>query len=123
MPGQTSYFMQVTENGTYTAIVTDEYGCEFSASFTVDYASFSSLSSEALKLYPVPAKDFVILELKQSSIQTVRILDALGKEILIMNGIKKHLINLDISDLSKGTYFIRVMNDLDESTVKKLIVH
>ncbi len=119
---QNSYFTQISENGMYTVIVTDEYGCEFSADFLVDYASVEHNSLGELKIYPIPSNGLINIELDHSEIQNIFILDALGKQINNYQGLNTSKVLLNEHNLSKGIYFIQIMDEFDNTITKRLII-
>jgi endonuclease/exonuclease/phosphatase family metal-dependent hydrolase len=73
--------------------------------------SFTEIQEEeaAVRLYPNPATDRLYIELPSTTIQSYQIFDAFGRSFLqgVVNQEEK-MINLELSDLSKGLYFIRL---------------
>jgi hypothetical protein len=64
---------------------------------------------ERVKLYPNPAHNYVILEALKDNAQ-VELYDVLGKKVLFQQA-NNTVFNVDISGLSKGVYFVKVMRD------------
>ena len=64
----------------------------------------NQIQTESLKVYPVPASSFVTIEAK--GMQTINIYNALGqmiKSVSVSNALK---LNLDVSAMPNGLYFI-----------------
>lgn len=99
----------------------------------VDALSFVGTSSinemsnfESHSLYPNPTKDKLNIEcnLKQNTLAQVEVLDIQGKQIKVqefaMNKGQNH-VSIDLSDVQKGIYFVRMTSD-GESLSQKLVV-
>ena len=65
-------------SGSYNAVIPNSVGCDstITLNLTMNYTSLSDLKTNAIKLYPNPAKDFVTIELTNEMI---------GKQYLIFN--------------------------------------
>ncbi|MNK31459.1 Beta-propeller repeat protein [compost metagenome] len=92
------------QNGTYSVKITSAAGCtDTSACFTIDDLGIHDNSiSELISIYPNPASDEVSIQ-GVSAIQSVRVLDLQGKEL--MRGTGKQLV---ISSLSNGVYLLEI---------------
>lgn len=76
-----------------------------------------NLSEDAIKIYPIPSSgDLYLKTLNQTSIESVRITDMLGKshEVKYLDG------KLDISHLPSGTYALEIK--LDNKIIQKKII-
>lgn len=85
----------------------------------------STLSSDAflefnnqIKLYPNPAKNFIQIK-GLSDDASISIYDLNGRIVKIVNYLKNDAI--DINHLTKGAYIIKIKNDNNSATYKKLI--
>lgn len=92
----------------------ESYCEETTNSFEVNY----TLNSE-LKVYPQPANDEIIVTLKESY-NNIKIVDVLGNEInanaqYLLNN---DLLNVDISSLETGVYFIILENSSKKDVVR-----
>lgn len=80
-----------------------------------------------LSVIPNPARNNISVSysLEKNSQVTISILNSIGEEVLINqtfeNLIGNHLLNIDISTLKKGIYFIRILAN-EELATKKLII-
>ena len=78
----------------------------------------SILFNSLTEVYPNPAKDQINIKIKDnSSILSVNIYNNLGQKVLMITYPKK---NIDISDLEKGIYYIKIKTDSTVET-KKII--
>jgi hypothetical protein len=72
------------------------------------------------KVYPNPAKDFISIEsTDQDQISTVQVFDVLGKEVMntrIQNN------RLNVSNLSKGMYILKINSVNGNGITKKVII-
>lgn len=80
--------------------------------------------SEKFLVYPIPAKEKVIIEIKET-IQNwmeveIEISDQLG-QIVFKKKMEKSLLEIDLSDWQKGIYLIR-LKSIENRAYKKLIV-
>ncbi|MEN8249454.1 MAG: FG-GAP-like repeat-containing protein [Bacteroidota bacterium] len=79
-----------------------------------DINEVHSIKKEGLKIYPNPAMDELILEFgqEQSVSTTLKLMDSSGKVVhseVINSGMQ--IVNIDLSRLSKGVYFIQISTD------------
>jgi hypothetical protein len=82
-------------------------------------------SSEFFSIYPNPVKDRLTVNFPEGIIgeMDISITDLSGKTMLKTSGfIKSGRINLNVSMLPAGVYFLEV-NNLERSETKKLIIH
>ncbi|WP_299557459.1 fibronectin type III domain-containing protein [Seonamhaeicola sp.] len=63
-------------------------------------------------VYPNPATDRIYITNHNLEIKTLRVYNLSGREIMRLNGANEGVINLELSNVSKGLYFIKI------STVK-----
>lgn len=91
---------------------TDSIGCVASVCDTIDLLSLNVTSERQLgpSIFPVPAKSEIILDFKNQVFfepYQFRVLDLLGNEILASEVAPNSCENrIDVSSLSKGTYFL-----------------
>ncbi len=82
-------------------------------------------NSNQVKIYPNPATTNVKIEIENNhSISSLQIVDMLGKTVKTINtsntsGVK----NVDVSNLNKGFYFVKVMNGTKVMESKKLMIN
>ena len=118
----TNFGFNESEAGTYTQHLQTADGCDSTIILTLVVMMSlddATVDEDAFIFYPNPAKDFVILEFETlHESERVQIFDMRGRMVKIAEaGAGKKQMQIDISDLSEGTYIIRFGN-----AAKKLIV-
>ena len=121
----TSTTLDLTDDGTYTLVVTDANGCQdIDEEFyerqdeTVSIAVLSGLS---IQLYPNPATTYFVLEaegLSSVTDYTVELVDVRGK-IVYEQALEKQLV-INTSHLAKGVYMLMIADE--ENIFNKKIV-
>lgn len=78
-----------------------------------------------VKVFPNPAKDMVkvSMDLGKAPIQSVQIMDLMGREISSFNNINAHQTELNTSNLTPGIYIINVVNNQGAFTSKRLSIN
>ena len=98
------------EIGDYTAIVTDEYGCERSGEITIPELSLVELET-VINLYPNPSDHWLYVDLTSNDlVQDYKILTVMGAVVLESEVQKSTTskLSIDVHDLPKGVYFLKV---------------
>lgn len=123
--GATSQMVQVTEQGVYTVVVTDDNGCEGEAvtgNVTPGFDEFSVV--EHLNVYPNPNNGEVTLELNLNSPKEVNITvsDITGRITYSsqLQANEEFKTRLDFSNLSKGVYILQLEVG-DERLTRRLV--
>lgn len=82
-------------------------------------ASAKDVLASKLKIYPNPAQDFIQIESKDIKVASVQMYSLIGQEVIS----SQRLVNnrLDISNLSRGIYLLKVNSD-NGSLTKKIVV-
>jgi len=116
--GETNQVFMATENGNYAVEITFNGCTEISEAFSVDTLNLEQFSSEAIRIYPNPSKDFVNIVIKETKDVQLSVFDASGKLKLdtILNGKSK----LNIKNLSKGIYFFK-FNSAEKTATFKFV--
>lgn len=81
----------------------------------------NEMFTTSCSLYPNPAAGNVTIESSENQIITVEICDLTGRELLSREGIGACTCQMDLGDLSAGTYFVKVKT-LRTVEVMKLVV-
>ena len=118
----TNFGFNKSEAGTYTQHLQTVDGCDSTIMLTLVVMMSlddATVDEKAFIFYPNPAKDFVILEFETlHESERVQIFDIRGRRVKTAEaGAGKKQMQIDVSDLSEGTYIIRFGN-----VAKKLIV-
>ncbi len=96
------------------AIVTNTWTTEF-----VPFLGVNLFENDTFDYYPNPTSDIVTFNLKNSSstIDTIEVIDVLGKTLLTKTN-HYSAASIDMSSLSKGMYLVKVKANGQEKTVK-----
>ena len=99
----------------------DDYGniitCSFELNVIIELGFNDNYLSEGLAIFPNPSASFITINSKNQLIENVNINDISGKQIIDLKNLNTETKNIDISNLSKGIYFISINNQV----IKKLI--
>jgi hypothetical protein len=76
-------------------------------------------SANAIRVYPNPAKDYVVIESMNSDIQRIELFDLKGR-LLTSEEVSGNKIELSVSSLHSGTYIVKIKTTLGVS-VKRLM--
>ena len=115
--GATDYFYVAPLSGDYNVVVTDANGCEAEAViFNVIASLEDSPGNNMLKveLYPNPAINKLVIKHDLSTIQFIKVYDEVGQKVMemvpiILNG--DYTVELDVSHLAPGNYFVELCTD------------
>ncbi len=97
--------------GDYTVIVTDANGCTFSITITVSSSVglFDPIAGgQVITVYPNPSNGNITLKGIQAG--QYRVVDGLGRMITSFTVQQQDLVNLDLSNVSNGLYYIQSLN-------------
>jgi len=118
------YYTYATE-GTYIVTLTVTNACGTDV-FTdtviiVSTDNIEELSDNSFFIYPNPAKSFVEISSDKFSISKIEIMDISGKQVDILNNISENDVNIDISELQNGIYFIKISTLKNSVIIKKFV--
>lgn len=60
-----------------------------------------------LRMFPNPALEFIYVE-DSNEMQEIRVYNALGAQVLSMDGANRYSVRIDVSDLSPGVHFVSI---------------
>jgi hypothetical protein len=107
--GANDYFYNANYSGNFFVEVVDTNGCVgYSDTIYVTITNINEIDeNNTIKIYPNPAKDFITIENSDIILSKIEVLDLSGKVILKQED-NSNKITIDISNLEKGTYFIKI---------------
>ena len=101
-----------TENGFYEVVVTDDLACEGSDTLSLFDVSINEVLENNISIYPNPVVDVLNIRMENTSDKiSIQILNTLGAVVLtrdIDNYKSGKDFQLQVSDLSKGMYLLRI---------------
>lgn len=76
---------------------------------TTSTSLFSPVLADRVSTFPNPATGVVYLNVRQPLREaTVTVFDLTGREVLRRQGVSTEVVKLDVNDLSRGTYLVRI---------------
>ncbi len=103
---------------TNPAIITNTFNTQFVALNNSDFESADFIIS------PNPATNNVEIQVQNTSetIESISITDVLGKTIRSVNAISNNQVQIDVSSLSQGIYYVEITTTNHLKQVKKLVI-
>lgn len=116
--GQDTKTITVTENGIYTVTVTDEYGCQGSATINIQNVGIADPVASSFNFYPNPTNGLVQFSWPDYQKEAfIHVMDATGRVVRTLSS-SSGLEVLDLSDLNNGIYFIQMQTPQGEGNLK-----
>lgn len=111
-----------TFNSSYTVVGTSSTGCNAQSVINITVSECVDLKESSaageLRIYPNPVSDVMKIELSSLNVTELKLIDALGAEIMrqTVNGLSE--TSLDISHTMAGIYFLVLSNNIGSTVVK-----
>lgn len=99
----------------------NDSGYYFISKFDLNYTSniVENKNNEDIKLYPNPAKHIITIDIsKLNNIHTIETIDILGRCVKKIDVKNKEKIDIAVSDLQKGTYYLKTVSKENEKHYK-----
>jgi len=80
------------------------------------------IEKQTLKLYPNPASDYFLMDLKKSGDYSIEIIDLTGKIVLANHFSNAKLLKVNVSELQTGLYIVNVFNNASGTQSAKLFI-
>ena len=109
--GATNYYYVAQASGDYNVVAIDANGCEVEAAIFNVIASLDAITESEVFVYPNPASGTLTIGNKLSAIQSIAIVNMLGKYVMDMRvekGGPGQIEEVDVSALSNGMYHLEV---------------
>ena len=115
--GETNATYAPTENGNYAVEVTTNGCVDTSACVSILTIGIEGLNNfSSVKMYPNPTTGRVVFE-ANTEIYRIEILSFTGQTVVVFNNTKE----IDISSLSQGVYFAKIITEGNSSVIQKLV--
>ncbi len=102
LSGETKDTIIVTLNGRHVLEVVDEFGCSATAEYGVNNLNISTLTGNAIRIYPNPAGD--VLYIQSAELVSGSLKDVTGRTLRSLNGSG----SLNMSGLASGIYLLEL---------------
>lgn len=120
--GATNDTLEISTAGNYMAIVTDNFGCEYSTAVWNSTLGVDGITTLNWQVYPNPATNFVVIKLFDNhTIREVELMDLSGRVVLKQEWSGDSKAKLDISTLPAG-YFLLNLRGENQTWTKRLII-
>ena len=125
--GGTENVWQVTENGDYNVVVTNEEGCssEISETVTITNVNTGSDIELTLKIYPNPTQGVLNIELtsKDMADYELNVIDGMGRQIVFedLGMVSQFNKVINLKDYQSGLYTVLIRHD-DKVMMKKVVL-
>lgn len=99
----------VAENDVlYTVTVTDSNGCSEEGQFEI----VNTLELwDGIAVYPNPFKNHIFLSGDIANVESLRLIDAMGRLVALETNVSANLIQVDVADLVSGIYYLEIKRD------------
>ncbi|MCX6234523.1 MAG: T9SS type A sorting domain-containing protein, partial [Bacteroidetes bacterium] len=121
---ETQYTDMDLAPGSYTYYVTAKYTlCESEPSntITVQGVSIDELLGSMINVYPVPAKDYVNIEVSDN-VRELRVINYVGQVVLEQNVGQDKSFQLNTSTLSSGSYMIEFTSEDGNIITRRIVI-
>ncbi|WP_136480696.1 T9SS type A sorting domain-containing protein [Cognatitamlana onchidii] len=119
--GTDTSFDEAYAAGNYYKIYTVDKAFNYSSELVVSDATLGldkNVLSHSVKVYPNPANDVITITTKNIDITSISLYSVLGEQVLSGLALKNDRLN--ISELSRGVYFMKINSD--QGSVTKRII-
>lgn len=116
--GETSNIFTATQNGTYAVEITQGTCVKISDCYNVTSLNVKNLSND-FSVYPNPTNGKIIVKCEKLKVKNVVITDITGK-VIFSTDVESNLTEMDISELSKGIYFLKIETE-NQVFVEKIV--
>lgn len=106
--GATNQTFEPTNIGSYAVIVTNNGCIDTSACSTINFSGTENYLAETISIYPNPSNGVFRINAKNIAEGSIHIYNSLGQQIYQTN---KLLDEINLSNQSKGTYYLRLFTD------------
>lgn len=117
--GATSQSYYPTTNGGYAAIVTHDGCTDTTNCYNIIDVGLEDYGVSNISLFPNPTTDVINLS-SSSDIEQITIMDMSGKVVQYVTNLHKSLLQLNVSQLSKGIYIVSIKTN--EGIVTKRLI-
>lgn len=118
--GATMYWYKATTSGNYAVIIDNGTCSDTSACVTIATTGITTNQELGFSVYPNPSNGEFTLTLDNNETMNVEIINTVG-QIVYSSTINNTVSKVDLRNVAKGTYVIRIFND-EVSSQDKLVI-
>jgi hypothetical protein len=121
--GETNSFIDVTIDGTYTVVVSNQYGCQSTASYTYVFSDLGIHGNQAISaaIYPNPSKTEFGIYFAESGTYQLTVLDESGRVIFADAIQETNSYIIEGATLPAGVYYVQLTNDTNERSFYRIV--
>ena len=108
--------------GAYLVTITDANGCTTSNTFNVGNLTGIEdiqINTSDVKVYPNPANEYITAEAIGYKIDKIELVNLLGQTVFLSD-VHDSMIKINTSDISNGTYFVKIYVGRNNLITKKI---
>jgi PKD repeat protein len=127
IPGATDQSFTVTQSGLYSVLVTNENGCQNSASQFVEITGIDLWQNADVSVYPNPAVNAIVIEVRNvlsSNEVSIQLMNSLGRTVYSSRDNISSLMwkkEIDVRSLARGMYLLEISSN-NQVAIKKVEV-
>ncbi len=118
--GANSMNYAILQDGIYSIVVTDGICSDTSATQNVVYMGLNSMISSEIKIFPNPTHGKLTIEVQNEQAK-FELYDLNGK-LLISKELNSKVTNLDLQNIAKGLYLVKIKDLENKIYMQKLVV-
>ena len=123
IPNANNSSIEVIQNGTYTVVVANRWGCESSDDFQVTGVGINEIENNLVSLYPNPTSNTVTIQFANTiNSTTISLYDVVGKLVFEKQISNTSSTQIDVSAYEKGMYNLQIISKEGKSNYKIIIV-
>jgi hypothetical protein len=125
LPTDTSQSIFIANNGTYSIVVSNDYGCNASTSIGIIKTDISTLSKESkIYLYPNPATQSCTIFVPDYNGEKfiASLVNMIGQDIGSPMNFEANSFTFPVSQYAKGVYMLRIADSENHQAIKKLVI-
>jgi len=118
--GATSFSYTPTTNGNYALQITRNGCSDTSSCYTVSSVGIDEVSASGMAVYPIPARDRVLISMENAGDYEVVLNDLSGKLVVASQRFTR-TTEINIEHISSGTYILTVKNDFGAESTRRIV--
>lgn len=119
--GEHNNFIPVTDDGEYTVIAYNQYGCYSTASYTFTQASMQANAQLEASIYPNPSTEKFTIYLKEKGNYSIQISDESGRILHCIQIQDSDKYVIDGSEMEPGIYFVQLKSESNAVATYRLM--